>query len=218
MSCSRSLSSNAKSPASAIRDKIAASKRKGMWMGGRVPLGYDLKDRRLVINKGEAEQVCEIFKSYLELGCVRKLKAHLDKKKARTKIRIGPSGEKTGGGAYSRGGLYRILGNRIYCGVVFHKGSSYTGEHEAIIDLDLWERVQAKLAENTHAHRHGTNADAPSLLRGLVYDEGGNRFTPSHAVKNGKRYRYYVSQRVIRDANRQHLVSRAGSRRATLNN
>jgi len=183
-----------------IRDKIAASKRKGMWMGGRVPLGYDLKDRRLIINKGEAEQIREIFKSYLELGCVRKLKAHLDKKKARTKIRIGPSGQKTGGGAYSRGGLYKILGNRIYRGEVFHKGNSYTGEHEAIIDRDLWERVQAKLIENTRARRHGTNADAPSLLRGLVYDEEGNCFTPSHAVKNGKRYRYYVSQRVIRDA------------------
>ena len=185
-----------------IRDKVAASKRKGIWMGGRVPLGYDLKDRRLVINKEEAEQVREIFKSYLELGCIRKLKAHLDKKKARTKIRIGPSEERKreAYGAYSRGGLYRILGNRIYRGVVFHKGSSYTGEHEAIIGRDLGERVQAKLAENTHAHRHGTNADAPSLLRGLVYDEGRNRFTPSHAVKNGKRYRYYVSQRVIRDA------------------
>jgi len=107
-----------------IRDKIAASKRKGMWMGGRVPLGYDLKERRLIIDKGEAEQVCEIFKMYLELGCVRKLKAHLDKKKARTKIRIGPSGVKTGGGTYSRGGLYKILGNRIYRGEVFHKGNS----------------------------------------------------------------------------------------------
>jgi site-specific DNA recombinase len=181
-----------------IRDKIAASKRKGMWMGGRVPLGYDLKDRRLLINKGEAEQVREIFRLYLEFGCVRKLKAHLDRGGIRSKVRISRTGKRSGGAAYSRGALYKILNNRIYLGEIPHKENSYTGEHAAIIDPELWQRVHAKLAENAYARRHGTNASAPSLLRGLLYDEDGNRFTPSHAVKSGKRYSYYVSQRVTK--------------------
>ena len=182
-----------------IRDKIAASKRKGMWMGGRVPLGYDLKDRRLLINKGEAEQVREIFRLYLEFGCVRKLKAHLDKGGIRSKVRVSRTDRKSGGAAYSRGALYKILNNRIYLGEIPHKENSYAGEHAAIIDPELWQRVHAKLAENVHARRHGTNAIAPSLLRGLLYDDEGNRFTPSHAIKNGKRYRYYVSQRVTKN-------------------
>jgi site-specific DNA recombinase len=179
-----------------IRDKIAASKRKGMWMGGRFPLGYDLKDRRLLINKGEAEQVREIFRLYLEFGCVRKLKAHLDRAGVRSKTRVSRSDRESGGTAYSRGALYKILGNRIYLGEIAHKENSYTGEHAAIIDQELWQKVHSKLAENAHARRHGTNASAPSPLRALLYDEDGNRFTPSHATKKGKRYRYYVSRRV----------------------
>jgi len=182
-----------------IRDKIAASKRKGMWMGGRVPFGYELKERRLIIHKEEAEQLREIFRLYLELGCVRKLKAHLDNRGTVSKVRTSRSGRKSGGAAYSRGALYKILGNRIYLGEIPHKENSYPGEHAAIIDLELWQQVHAKMAENAHARRHGTNANAPSLLRGLIYDEDGNRFTPSHAIKNGKRYRYYVSQRVTKN-------------------
>lgn len=183
-----------------IRDKIAASKRKGMWMGGMVPLGYDLKDRHLIINKQEAEHVREIFRLYLELGCVKKLKAHLDRRGVKSKIRISRSNRSTGGTAYSRGALYKILQNRIYLGEIPHKGQSYPGEHLPIVDRELWERVRALMSENVRSRRHGTNASAPSLLRGLLYDEDGNRFTPSHAVKRGKRYRYYVSQRVIKDA------------------
>src|SRR5271169_4026672 len=95
-----------------------------------------------------------------------------------------------------------ILNNRIYLGEIPHKENSYTGEHAAIIDQELWQKVHAKLAENVHARRHGTNASAPSALRGLLYDEDGNRFTASHAIKNGKRYRYYVSQRVARNGPR----------------
>jgi hypothetical protein len=181
-----------------IRDKIAASKRKGMWMGGRVPLGYDLKDRHLIANREEAEHVREIFALYLELGCVKRMKARLDERGTRSKVRISAGGVRSGGEPYSRGALYKILQNRLYLGEIPHKGQSHPGEHVAIIDRDLWDRVQAKLKENARACRHGTNASAPSLLRGLVYDSGGHRFTPSHAVKNGKRYRYYVSQRVIR--------------------
>lgn len=195
-----------------IRDKIAASKRKGMWMGGRVPLGYELKERRLTINKEEAEQVREIFSLYLEYGCVRKLKAKLDTSGIASKVRISRTGRKSGGAAYSRGALYKILGNRIYLGEIPHKESSYTGEHQAIIDSALWQQVHAKLAENAHARRHGNNANVPSLLRGLLYDEKGNRFTPSHAVKNGRRYRYYVSQQVTKKGPTANRPSRIPAR------
>jgi DNA invertase Pin-like site-specific DNA recombinase len=117
-----------------IRDKISASKRKGMWMGGMVPLGYDIKDRQLIVNEDEAEQVREIFRLYLELGCVKKLKAHLDRSGARTKIRISQSGRSYGGAAYSRGGLYKILQNRIYVGEIQHRGQAYPGLHAPIVD------------------------------------------------------------------------------------
>jgi DNA invertase Pin-like site-specific DNA recombinase len=183
-----------------IRDKIAASKRKGMWMGGCIPLGYDLKDRRLMINEKEAEQIRNIFRLYLEFGCVKNLKAYLDVLGAKSKIRISRSGNKSGGRAYSRGALYKILQNKTYLGEVPHKEQSYPGEHEAIIDLELWEKVRTRMNESIRGKRHGRNAAAPSLLRGLVFDAGGKRLTPSHAVKRGRRYRYYVSQRVIEDA------------------
>ncbi len=136
-----------------IRDKIAASKRKGMWMGGRVPLGYDLKDRKLIVNPAEAKQVQEIFRAYLEVGCVRKLKAHLEQGRVLSKLRISPSGQEAGGGSHSRGALYKLLANRIYIGEIFHKGNAYPGEHEAIIDRELWESVRAKLAENHRARK-----------------------------------------------------------------
>jgi DNA invertase Pin-like site-specific DNA recombinase len=183
-----------------IRDKIAASKRKGMWMGGMVPLGYNLKDRHLILNEREAEHVREIFRLYLEFGCVKKLKVHLDQRGVKSKIRVSRSGKSSGGTAYSRGALYKILQNRIYLGEIPHKGQSYPGQHALIVDRELWERVRILMSENVRSRRHGTNASAPSLLRGLLYDGDGNRFTPSHAVKRGKRYRYYVSQRVIKDA------------------
>jgi hypothetical protein len=157
-----------------------------------------LKERRLVINKGEADQVREIFRLYLEIGCVRQLKHQLDTSGIASKVRISRTGRKSGGAAYSRGALYKILNNRIYLGEIPHKENSYAGEHAAIIDPRLWEQVHAKLAENAHARRHGTNASAPSLLRGLLFDEQGNRFTPSHAVKDGRRYRYHVSQHVMK--------------------
>jgi site-specific DNA recombinase len=180
-----------------IRDKIAASKRKGMWMGGRVPLGYDLKDRKLIVNPAEAKQVQEIFRAYLEVGCVRKLRAHLEQRRVLSKVRTASSGQKAGGGSYSRGALYKLLANRTYIGEVSHKANAYPGEHEAIIDRELWESVRAKLGENHRARRHRTDTSEPSLLSGLVFDQDGSRYTPSHAVKNGKRYRYYVSQRII---------------------
>jgi DNA invertase Pin-like site-specific DNA recombinase len=180
-----------------IRDKIAASKRKGMWMGGRVPVGYDVKDQKLIVHTAEADQVKKIFRLYLKLGCVAKLKAQLDQDDVKSKERLSASGVKSGGMSYSRGALYTLLQNRIYLGKIPHREATYAGEHDAIIPQDLWDKVQDRLTANNKVRRNGGNAKSPSLLVGLLYDDQGNRFTPSHAVKRGKRYRYYVSQAAI---------------------
>jgi site-specific DNA recombinase len=187
-----------------IRDKISASKRKGMWMGGTVPLGYDVKHRKLVVNTTEAERVCEIFRQYLKLGCVSKLKVYLERKGISSKERISQTGRRTGGAAYSRGALYSILQNRTYLGEIEHRGQVYLGEHQGIVPRELWERVLAHLRANNHAHQNGLRAAMPSLLVGLLFDERGNRFTPAHAIKNGKRYRYYVSQAAIKNPGSHH--------------
>jgi site-specific DNA recombinase len=180
-----------------IRDKIAASKRKGMWMGGRVPVGYNVKDQKLIVHTPEADQVKKIFRLYLKLGCVAKLKTRLDHDGITSKVRISASGAKSGGRFYSRGALYTLLQNRIYLGKIPHRDATYAGEHDAIIPQELWDRVQDRLRTNKKVRRNGGNAKSPSLLVGLLYDDQGNRFTPSHAVKRGKRYRYYVSQAAI---------------------
>jgi site-specific DNA recombinase len=192
-----------------IRDKIAASKRKGMWMGGKVPPGYALSDRKLIVNSGEAERVREIYRQYLKCGCVSKLRAHLDSNGLATETRTHGSGNKSGRASYSRGALYRILQNRLYLGEIPHKGNVYPGQHDGIVPRDLWEKVQARLRENDNAHRTGSRALEPSLLVGLLHDEEGNRFTPSHTVKSGKRYRYYVLRTSEPDAERK-----AGSHRS----
>jgi DNA invertase Pin-like site-specific DNA recombinase len=183
-----------------IRDKIVLSKRKGMWMGGVVPLGYDLDDHHLLVNPEGAKRVRQIFKKYLELGSVKQLKAYLDRRGIRAKARTSRAGRKSGGAAFSRGALYHLLQNRIYIGEVPHRDQSYPGVHEAIVPRELWESVQTKLKENACARRDGRDAAAVSILKGLLFDAEGNRYTPSHAVKKGKRYRYYTSQRVIQDS------------------
>jgi DNA invertase Pin-like site-specific DNA recombinase len=180
-----------------IRDKIAASKRKGMWMGGRVPVGYNVSDHKLIIHAAEADQVKKIFQLYLKLGCVAKLKARLDQDGVKSKERFSASGMKSGGMPYSRGALYTLLQNRIYLGKIPHRDATYAGEHDAIIPQQLWDKVQDRLSANNKVRRNGTNAKSPSLLVGLLYDDQGNRFTPSHTVKRGKRYRYYISQAAI---------------------
>jgi DNA invertase Pin-like site-specific DNA recombinase len=180
-----------------IRDKIAASKRKGMWMGGTVPLGYDLKDRKLIPNPAEAKTVRHIYRQYLQLGCVSKVKAALDKKGIISKVRVSQAGNKSGGYSFSKGALYDLLQNRLYLGEVPHRDQCYPGEHEGIVPRDLFDRVQAQFVSNGQARRNGNNVSYPSLLAGMLFDENGNRFTPAHAIKNGKRYRYYVSQAVI---------------------
>lgn len=177
-----------------IRDKIAASKRKGMWMGGTIPLGYDLKQRKLIVNPEEANLVRRLFNLYLDLECVSKLKARLDEEGIKSKVRISAAGNRSGGSSYSRGALYDILQNRIYLGEIQHRGQNYPGEHDAIVPRELWERVQTQLRTDNQGRRNGLKANSPSLLVGLLQDSEGNQFTPSHTSKNGRRYRYYVCQ------------------------
>jgi len=180
-----------------IRDKIAASKRKGMWMGGVPPLGYRVRDRRLVIVDGEAEIVRTIFRRYAELGSVRLLKEELVARGIRSKSWTSASGRLIGGKPFSRGALYLMLQNRLYRGEIVHKGQSHPSEHTPIIDQPLWNTVHEQLAANTAARNSGTRTHQPSLLAGMLFDDDGNRMTPSHAVKQGTRYRYYVSHRLI---------------------
>ena len=180
-----------------IRDKIAASKKKGMWMGGLPSLGYDVQNRKLVVNEEEVLTVLHIFRRYVQLRSVRALQAELDAAGIRSKQRILVNGTPYGGQKLSRGALYLMLQNRIYRGEITHKGNAYPGEHPALVDKVLWDQVQAILAENRVNREVGSYAKQPSLLAGLAFDETGERLTPSHAVKKGTRYRYYVSRSLI---------------------
>jgi DNA invertase Pin-like site-specific DNA recombinase len=180
-----------------IRDKVAASKKRGMWMGGNVPLGYDLRDRKLVVNKKEAEAVRTIFRLYANLGAVRKVKAEIDILGLRTKLHTHASGKTRGGLPFRIGHIYTILRNHLYRGQIKHKGEVYVGDHEPIIDQALWDQAQAQLASNAAVRRSSKSSKDPSLLVGLLFDGKDNRMTPSHAVKNGKRYRYYISTNLI---------------------
>ena len=180
-----------------IRDKIAASKAKGMWMGGTVPLGYDVKDRKLVMNAVEAETVRLIFKRYSELGSVTLLEAELKRLGYLSKRRDGAAGRLAGGRPFSRGILYLILQNHLYRGQVFHKGNIYSGQHERIVDEETWTRVQDKLAANRRARSLAVTAEEPSLLSGVIFDSYGQRMTPTHANKRGHKYRYYISASLL---------------------
>src|SRR5436853_3893387 len=183
-----------------IRDKIAASKKKGMWMGGNVPLGYDANERTLVINPAEAETVRRVFALYRELGCVRRVKEEADRLGLRTKCSTAANGTERGGKPFSRGHLYTLLSNPIYTGHIAHKGELHPGQQAALIDDESWSTVRDQLAANTSNHRRRAKAAEPSLLAGLLVDARGERLTPSHAVKKGRRYRYYVSAALITDA------------------
>ena len=180
-----------------IRDKIAASKKKGMWMGGNVSLGYVVKERKLLIDEAEAKVVRHIYRRYVALGSVRSLKEELERDGVVGKVRVDRYGRATGGKPLARGALYTMLQNRIYRGRIVHKDKHYPGAHEAIVDEALWDEVQRQLAANQIACASGTHAAEPSLLAGLIYDDGGQRMTPSHANKKGTRYRYYVSQALV---------------------
>ena len=180
-----------------IRDKIAASKKKGMWMGGYPPLGYDVKDRKLVVNESESETVRCIFRRYQELGSARLLKKHLDATGIVSKRRAAPDGRPYGGKAMARGALYHMLQNRIYRGETVHKNQAYLGEHAPIIDEDLWQKVQTTLEANRVNRGASKGNHNVSLLAGFIYDAHGEPMTPSHAIKKGVRYRYYVSKSLV---------------------
>jgi DNA invertase Pin-like site-specific DNA recombinase len=174
-----------------IRDKFAASRKKGMWMGGFVPLGYDVKDRKLVVNKVEAATVRMIFERFIKIGSATELVRKLRAENVRGKQ----------GKVVDKGYVYKLLNNRTYIGEAVHKGVSYPGEHQAIIDRALWDRVHTVLRESPRRRAANTRAQTPALLKGLIFGPTGRALTPAHTRKGGKLYRYYVSTDVIkRDA------------------
>ena len=179
-----------------IRDKIAASKRKGLWVGGMVPLGYDTKDRKISVNEAEADRVRTIFRSYLRLGSLSLVMADLRKQGIVTKVRTLKSGATVGGIAFTRGPLAHLLRNRFYIGEVIFKGEVLAGEQSAIVDRDLFDAVQAKLSEQVNHHKTA-RMRSEALLAGRIFDDRGNRMTPSHVRKRGIKYRYYLSSALL---------------------
>jgi DNA invertase Pin-like site-specific DNA recombinase len=174
-----------------IRDKFAASRKKGMWMGGWAPLGYDIKDRKLVVNDAEAATVRMLFQRFLRVGSVTKLVVALRAEGMTTKGRK----------PIDKGYVYRILNNRVYLGEAVHKGTAYPGEHRAIIDRTLWDRVHEVLGESPRKRAMHTRAQTPALLKGLIFGPTGVAMSPAHTRRDGKLYRYYVSTDVLkRDA------------------
>src|SRR5215472_5254902 len=162
-------------------------------MDGRQPATRVPCQRALVIDPAEAETVRRIFALYCELGCVRRVKDEADRLGLRTKCRTTAHGAERGGAPFSRGHLYRLLSNPIYTGRIAHKGQLYPGQHPALIDDKTWTAVRDQLAAHAGVHRRRPKAAEPSLLAGLLVDAQGQRLTPSHAVKKGRRYRYYIS-------------------------
>ncbi|WP_276199962.1 recombinase family protein [Chelatococcus sp. XZ-Ab1] len=171
-----------------IRDKFAASRKKGMWMGGFVPLGYEVRHRKLVINEGEAATVHMIFERFLEVGSATAL--------ART---LAAEGIKTRRGRLiDKGFLYKLVNNRVYIGEAVHKGTAYPGEHAAIISRTLWDKVHGILRESPRVRAGRTRASTPALLKGLIFGPTGCAMTPTHTRRGDKLYRYYVSQSVLK--------------------
>jgi site-specific DNA recombinase len=186
-----------------IRDKIAASKRKGIWMGGPVPLGYVVRDRKLIIEPQEAEQVRHIMSRYLAVGSVKSLAEELNADGYRTKVQKRTSGPHKGGCLYRRGTIYHMLANRMYRGDIVHKGDAFPGEHEAIVSEDLWDSVQRALTKRSQGGTSRRKARWPSLLTSIMYDGEGRPMVPSHSTrtetnKDGatqkRRYRYYQTR------------------------
>jgi DNA invertase Pin-like site-specific DNA recombinase len=178
-----------------IRDKIAASKKKGLWMGGFVPLGYRATQRTLVIHEVEAKVVRTIFALYERLGSVLKVEAELQRRGiSRPASTTMASKRAYGARPFMRGEIYKLLENPIYIGEIHHNGHLYKAQHPPIVDRKLWNAVRAKLVAYAHDRHVGRGTADPSLLAGLLHDDQGNRLTPTHTVKNGKRYRYYALQ------------------------
>jgi site-specific DNA recombinase len=191
-----------------IRDKIAASKKKGLWMGGNLPLGYDShsdpQKRELVINPKEAKVVQQLFEFYDELGCLRLVEDSAAKLGLKSKHRVNPTGRTRGGGTLSRGQIHYLLTNPVYLGKIRHKERTWPGLHDAIIVEDLWDRVQINLKEASARRRGQTTQQSPNgqispaaILKGKFRDETSDRLTPSHTKRKGRQLRYYVSNRLI---------------------
>ncbi len=171
-----------------IRDKIAASRRKGMWMGGNVPWGYEVRDRKLVVNEAEAAVVRSIFERFVATGSATVLARELRREGVRSNR----------GSVVHKGALYRLLSNRVYIGEAVHKGTAYPGEHAAIIERELWDRVHAIMQQSPRKRASNTRAQTPALLKGLLFGPGGAAFSPTHTRKRDRLYRYYVSQAVLK--------------------
>lgn len=196
-----------------IRDKIGASKKKGLWMGGNIPLGYDADGRSLKINEAEAEAVRALFDLYLANGTAKSVARAANEQGLRTKLRNTPSGETTGGRQFSAGHVYHILGNPIYNGKIRHKKVIHQGQHDAIIGQETWDRVQNKLSEHSVRPKGTANkVTSPSLLMGKIVDEFGKPLSPSHSRKSGKRYRYYISRNLVSGKASSQKIGDAGNR------
>jgi site-specific DNA recombinase len=171
-----------------IRDKVAASRKKGMWMGGWTPFGYEVQDRKLIIHEADAEQVRAIFKRFLVLKSATLLARELVLKRATNRY----------GHLLDKGVLYKLLNNRVYIGEAVHKGTSYPGEHQAIIDRKLWDQVHAIIKASPRKRAAGARAQTPAILKGLLFGPDGAAMSPTHTRKSGRLYRYYISQSVIK--------------------
>ena len=171
-----------------IRDKFAASRARGMWMGGHPPLGYDVRDRKLVVNDVEAAAVHSVFERFLAVGSATTL--------ARTLAAEGMTTKR--GHPIDKGAVYKLLNNRVYVGEAVHKGTAYPGEHQPIVTRALWDKVHAILAESPRTRAGHTRAQTPALLKGLIYGPTGAAMSPTHTRRGDKLYRYYVSQSVLK--------------------
>jgi hypothetical protein len=175
-----------------IRDKFAASRARGMWMGGKVPLGYDVKDRKLVINEAEAQTVRHVFELFLETRSGTETARQLQ-----TEGRTSKTGR-----PLNKGDVYKLLNNRTYVGEAAHKGKVYPGEQQPIIDRVLWDRVHAVLKESPRSRGNATRNQTPALLKGLLFGADGLAMSPTHTRRRGRLYRYYVSQAALKGTDR----------------
>ncbi len=181
-----------------IRDKIAASRKKGMWMGGNPPLGYDVKERKLVVNEAEAATVRAIFERFLTIGSATILARALAAEGVTTKR----------GRPMDKGYLYKMLNNQVYIGMAVHKGTAYPGEHEAIVSQDLWNKVHAIVKESPRTRANRTRAQTPALLKGLIFGADGRAMTPVHTRKQDRLYRYYVAAKLLKGETPANVVRR----------
>lgn len=188
-----------------IRDKIAASKRKGLWMGGNVPLGYEADGRTLKIDEDEAKTIRALYDLCLEHGLIRVVKDCAEDLGLRSRERVRGVGRVSGGKLFDSGHIHYLLNNPIYAGRIRHKGQVYEGQHAAIIDPKIRDQVQQMHKDGAQRTRGTTRKATRSLLARKLFDETGDRLTPSHSRKNGKRLRYYISHRLVKDRSRKHL-------------